>query len=64
VLLLNPLDARPLRSRDFPRILDPKEMADDLTVMLSLARKTKRRIFFRDFRVRHHQNFLRWLGQL
>ena len=65
MILLKPLEVRLDRSRDFPRVLDRKEMADDPTVMLSLARQTKRRIFFfRDFSVRHHLNFLRWLRRL
>ena len=62
MILLKPLEVRLDRSRDLPLVLDRKEMADDLTVMLSLARQTKRRIFlFRDFSVGHHLNFLRWL---
>ena len=46
VILLKPLEARLDRSRNFLRVLDRKEMTNDLTVMFSLARQTKRRIFF------------------
>jgi hypothetical protein len=50
VILLKPVEVRLDRSRDFPRVFDRKEMADDLTIMFSLTRQTKRRIFFlRDF---------------
>jgi hypothetical protein len=41
VILLKPLEVRLDRSCDLPRVLDRKEMADDLTVMLGLARRTK-----------------------
>jgi hypothetical protein len=38
MVLLEPLEVRLDRPSDFPRILDREKMADDLTVMFSLAR--------------------------
>ena len=46
MVLPKPLEVRRDCSPDFPRVLDCKEMPDDLTIMFGLTRQTKRRILF------------------
>lgn len=63
MVFLESLDVRLDRPRDFPRVFDREEMADDLTVIFGLTRQPKRRIpFLRDFGVGHHLNSLRRSG--